>query len=165
MTVQELLEISRDLGKFVIYDKATGKNIYNSDFGKCKIKSYEPDGNDKKLTCWYINSKVGEDGLEKQDVIFTPDDIDALFKFGEQIEEIHDNISKNSSVLAILAEGIASASREGIPFTSDTVLNAIETIRDYIYKVEEISSHLNEEYHKLYSEKRNICYGEERVAA
>lgn len=103
--------------------------------------------------------------MKKQDVIFTSDDINALFKFGEQIEEIHDNISKNSSVLAILAEGIASASREGIPFTSDTVLNAIETIRDYIYKVEEISSHLNEEYHKLYSEKRNICFGEEASVA
>ena len=119
-------------------------------------------GNDKNFTC---STSTAKDNIKKQDVIFTPDDINALFEFGEQIEEIHDNISKNSSVLAILAEGIASASREGIPFTSDTVLNAIETIRDYIYKTEEISSCLNEEYHKLYSEKRNICFGEERVVA
>lgn len=127
-----------------------------------QYKDFLTTGNDRNFTCCTSTAKGN---IKQQDVIFTPDDIHALFKFGEQIEEIHDNISKNSSVLAILAEGIASASREGISFTTETVLDAIEIIRDYIYKAEEISSHLNEEYHKLYSEKRNICFGEERVVA
>ena len=58
MTVQELLEMSKDLDRFVIYDEATGKNIYDSELGNCKIKSHELIDCDKSFTRWYINSDL-----------------------------------------------------------------------------------------------------------
>lgn len=102
--------------------------------------------------------------MKKKDVIFTPDDIDALFEFGEQIDEARDNISKSNSILATLVEGIRSTLQEGIPLSTETILYAARAIHDYVYRTDEIFTHLNEEYQKLYNEKRNICFGERCVA-
>lgn len=59
MTVRELIGMSQDLGRFLIYDEATGKTIYNSDFGNCKVKYLKSKNQDKNIVCWHINSEAG----------------------------------------------------------------------------------------------------------
>lgn len=97
----------------------------------------------------------------KQDVIFTPADIGALFEFGEQIDEIRQNISKGSSVTAMSVEAIRSGIESGCAFTGNTVLDTINVILDYVYKAEELSSELYEKYQEMYRAKRNLCCGGE----
>ena len=100
-----------------------------------------------------------------KDVTFTPDDIKSLFAFGEQIREIRENISKGNAIAAMAVEAIQNGIYIGVRFTDETVLETIKAIYDYVYNVETIATELEEKFGEMYSGKRSICYGEERVAA